>query len=189
MGTVDRKSVQIAGIALIVISALGAFYWHREEALGDVKCDSTVSGTLDGSGHDRCDKKITPPITPRTLKDSQKMAILASLSKAPPAIALFLLPESIEGREYLQQLENVVIHDARWTSLHLPSQEQPSPSKLTIGWQVEKTESFLALARGLSDAQVDFQEKQFEGIDAAIIVDAGVLPMTESQRASDRPHD
>jgi len=186
---VDRKSVQIVGVALIVISALSAFYWHREDASANAKCDSTVGRNLNGSGNHQCDEKITPPITPRTLNDSQKTAILAALSRAPPAIALFLLPESIEGREYLQQLENVVIHGARWTSLHLPSQEHPSPSKLTIGWQIEKTESYLALARGLSDAQVDFQEKQFEGTDAAIIIDAGVLPMTESQRASDRPHD
>jgi hypothetical protein len=181
---VDRKRVQIVGAALIVISVLGAFYWHREDAFGSVKCDTSVGSKLKGSSHHQCEKEISAPITPRTMKDSQKTAILAALSKAPPAIALFLVPESIESREYLQQLENIVIHDAHWTSLHLPSQDHPSRSKLTIGWQVEKTESYLALAKGLSDAQVDFQEKQFEGTDAAIIIDAGVLPIVCSPMLS-----
>jgi|ERR1700683_4558769 len=189
METVDRKSVQFVGVALIVISVLGALYWHREDAFGGVKCDTTVSSNLTGSSYHQCVEEISLPITPRTLKDSQKTAILAALSKAPPAIGLFLVSESIESREYVQQLENIVIHDAHWTSLHSPSQNRPSPSKLTIGWQIEKTDSYLALAKGLSDAQVDFQEKQFEGTEAAIIIDAGVLPMNDSQRAADRAHD
>jgi hypothetical protein len=177
------------GIPVIVICALVGLYWHSGDAPGGGICTTKPRDNSNHSIRNECNRQNSPPITPRTLNDSQKKAILAALTTAPPAIALFLVLESNESRDYLQQLQNILVHDAHWTSLHLPMKDPQTPHKLTIGWQIKKTESYLALAKGLSDAKVDFQEKQYEGTDAAVIIDAGVLPMDDDQKANDRPDD
>jgi len=189
MPSVGRERVLVIGIPVIVICALVGLYWHSGEAPDSAICMAKLHDNLNHSIRNECNRQNSPPITPRTLSDSQKKAILAALTTAPPAIALFLVLESNESRDYLQQLQNILVHDAHWTSLHLPMKDPQTPHKLTIGWQIEKTESYLALAKGLSDAEVNFQEKQYEGTDAAVIIDAGVLPMDDDQKANDRPDD
>jgi hypothetical protein len=186
MRGVSSQRLLVIGIAVVVCALVG-LYWHRGEVPDGGICTTSARDNSNSPTHDECNRKNSPPITPRTLKDSQKEAILVALAKAPPAIALFLVLESNESRDYLQQLQNILTDDAHWTSLHLPIKDRTDPHKLTIGWQIEKTESYLALAKGLSDAEVDFQEKQYEGTDAAVVIDAGVIPMDDYQKANDRP--
>ena len=98
---------------------------------------------------------------------------------------------SKENSIYDSEFE-AIFKQAGWKFLHfVGGAPRPKPyAKIRVGWRETKTASYLAVTSGLNAAHIEFEEGEFEvsgkeGEDI-VVLDVGVIPMTDYQIAIDR---
>ena len=134
----------------------------------------------------------------RMLTEKQKAAISNALAEAPPATLFVPYNNSKEALNYSSQFRQI-FHARGWIFSDFSGSDlRPKPfDKIRIGWREKKSSSYLAVIKGLTDAQIEFAEGEFtlndlgtnRALDPSkdiVAFDVGVIPMTDLQIAIDR---